>query len=154
MADENEVKALAARMSDLYWDTPAVNVWEIIAREALRWRDETRPVQAPPAALSTPAAWATDAPEAKDRTQQAPPAAVADAEPVAWQYRFATPDGLTWSDWQPIQSEAMARQMVDTFGKMVTRAEWRSLKVFEWGGYAGECTEADFAGERVEVGRE
>lgn len=78
------------------------------------------------------------------------PAESVPAESVAWQYRFATPDGLTWSDWQPIPSEAMARQTVDAFGKMGTRAEWRSLNVFEWGGYAGECTDADFADERAQ----
>ena len=77
------------------------------------------------------------------------PAAAVPVEPVAWQYRFATPDGLTWSGWQQISSEAMAREMVDAFGKAGTRAEWRSLKVFEWGGYAGECTDADFADERA-----
>ena len=78
------------------------------------------------------------------------PAAAVPAEPVAWQYRFATPDGLTWSDWQQISSEAMAREMVEAFGKAGTRTEWRSLKVFEWGGYAGECTDADFADEQVQ----
>ena len=51
MDDENEVRALAERMKD--WHThygDHSGDWMNTAREALRWRDETRPLQAPPAA--------------------------------------------------------------------------------------------------------
>ena len=51
MADENEVKALVARLWEAWADEGDLYP---VAREALRWRDETRPVQAPPAAVAVP----------------------------------------------------------------------------------------------------
>lgn len=49
--------------------------------------------------------------------------------PIVWQYRFTTPDGLTWSDWQPIPSEEMARETVEIAVTRGLKAEWRSLAV-------------------------
>ena len=56
MTDENEVKALADRFYHAAVNNAgslSISTWETAqtaAREALRWRDETRPLQSPPAA--------------------------------------------------------------------------------------------------------
>ena len=72
MVDENEVKALADRLYDAAVSnagSPSISVWETAqhaAREALRWRDETRPQQPAAAvpegydALRQFAGWAID----------------------------------------------------------------------------------------------